>query len=111
MEASDNAILEIEKVQFCTNESNEVILASFQCPRVRKTGEVVLILANHAIDQVCLVHDCASGNCTFKEAETTVMVEREAVTKLAFTYVHDTNCDYLINKFYLGESLKYFNIA
>ena len=47
-------MLEIENVQFCTNESTEVILERFQGPRVRKTGEVVLIPADHASDPVAL---------------------------------------------------------
>jgi hypothetical protein len=62
------------------------------------------------------MHDCSNGGCTFTESETRTMAEREAVTKVKFTYVHNLNhnltqINYLVNKFYLGESLKYFNIA
>lgn len=87
-------------------------MGSFQCPKVRRMGENVVIPSNYVVDQICLVHECSGGKCTFSEAEITTMVEREAVTKVKFSYEHDNshNC-YLINKFYLGDSLKYFDIA
>jgi len=112
METTQHEVVEIERIQFCLDDNEQPILGSFQCPKVRKTGEIALISPDQVVDQLCLVHDCANGKCAFKESETTIMVEREKVTRLKFTYVHDTEHNfYLINKFYLGESLKYFNFA
>jgi hypothetical protein len=66
----------------------------------------------YVVDKVCLVHDCENGNCSFGQAENTIRIERETVTKDSFTYVHGTDHNYyLLNKLYLGESMKYFNIA
>jgi hypothetical protein len=69
---------------------------------------VTLIQSDHVIDQICLIHDCSIGDCTVTESEIRTIVDREAVTKVKFTYVHDLNHkNYLVNKFYLGESHKY----
>jgi hypothetical protein len=106
-------IVAFEKVRFCKDESGNQVLGSFQCAKVERTGQVTLIAPEHVINQVCLVHDCSTGNCHFKESETTVTVEREAVQKVTYNFVHNSNHHYyLVNKFYLGdESLKYFNIS
>ena len=106
METTQQEVVEIERI------NGQPILGSFQCPKVRKTGEIALISPDQVVDQLCLIHDCANGKCAFKESEITIMVEREKVTRVKFTYVHDREHNfYLINKFYLGESLKYFNFA
>lgn len=112
MEVSEKRMVQIEKVQFCKDNSQQPILGCFQCPVVKRIGNLTLIQSDHVIDQICLMHDCSNGGCTFTESETRTMVEREAVTKVKFTFVHNLNHkNYLVNKFYLGESLKYFNIA
>ena len=112
METTQQEVVEIERIKFCLDDNEQPILGSFQCPKVRKTGEIALISPDQVVDQLCLIHDCANGKCAFKESEITIMVEREKVTRVKFTYVHDREHNfYLINKFYLGESLKYFNFA
>lgn len=104
--------MEIEKVEFCTNEAQEKIMGSFECPKVKRMGVNILIPSNYVVDQICLVHECSGGKCSFREAETTTMVEREAVTKVKFSYEHNNSHNYyLVNKFYLGAPLKYFNVA
>jgi hypothetical protein len=104
--------VEIEKMEFCRNESKEIIMGSFQCPNVKRTNEVTIILSDCVVDHLCLVHDCSGGNCSFAQSETTTRIERELVTKVTFSYIHDPDHSfYLLNKFYLGETLKYFNIA
>ena len=102
----------IEQVEFCKDDHDQKVFGSFQCPKVGKTGKTILIPPDHVIDQACLMHDCATGSCSFKESETTVTVEREAVKKVKYAFVHNSNnkC-FLVNKFYLGESLKYFDIS
>ena len=76
---------------------------------MEKTDETVVIPSTHVVDKVCLVHDCANGNCSFGQSENTIRIEREAVSKERFTYVHNIDYNYyLLNKFYLGESMKYF---
>ena len=106
-------IVAIEEVSFCKDKLGNQVLGSFQCAKVERTGQIKLISPEHVIDhQACLIHDCSTGSCCFTESETTVTVEREAVKKVMYNFVHNTNHRYyLVNKFYLGESLKYFNIA
>lgn len=112
IENPNREIVAVEEVRFCKNELGNQVLGSFQCAKVERTGQVKLISPEYVIDQACLVHDCATGSCCFEDSETTVTVEREAVKKVTYNFVHDTNHHYyLVNKFYLGESLKYFNIA
>ena len=102
----------IELVEFCKDDHNQQVLGSFQCPKVERTGKIILLPPDHVIDQACLVHDCSTGSCCFKESETTITVEREAVSKVKYAFVHNRNHKYyLVNKFYLGESLKYFDIS
>ena len=101
----------VEEFTFCKDDSNHQVFGSFQCPRVERTGNVVLTSPHHVIDQVCLVHDCSSGSCCFSQSETTITVERELVKKVQYAFVHENNKYYLINKFYLGESLKYFRVT
>ena len=112
MERNEDSLVEIEKMEFCRNESEEIIMASFQCPKVKRTNEVIVIPSHCVVDQLCLVHDCSGGNCSFAQSETTTRIERELVTKVTFSYIHDPDHPfYLLNKFFLGETLKYFNIA
>ena len=105
-------LVEIQKANSCKDEQGETTLGSFQCPIVEKTKENIIIPSLQVIDKVCLVHDCGNGNCSFSQAENTIMVERECITKETFTYVHNTEHNFfLLNKFHLGECLQYFNIA
>ena len=71
----------IEELIFCKNELGSQVLGSFQCAKVERTGQAKLILPEHVVDQACLVHDCFTGRCCFRESETTVTIEREPVKK------------------------------
>ena len=73
-----------------------------------KKDKTIFIPPNHVIDQACLVHDCATGRCSFKERETTVTVEREKQcykVKYAFVHSYRNHKYFLVNKFYLVERL------
>ena len=109
---ASEGVVEVQKITFCKDEDEQPILGSFQCPKVEKTDEHVVIQSIDVADKVSLVHDCKNGGCFFSESENTVRIEREAVAKEIYTYVHNMDYKYfLLNKFYLGESLKYFNVA
>ena len=111
MERPKREIVAIEEVIFCKNELGNQVLGSFQCAKVERTGQVKLISPEHVVNQACLVHDCSTGRCCFRESETTVTIEREPIKKVTYNFAHDTSHHYyLVNKFYLGESLKYFDI-
>ena len=109
---SSEKMVELQKVEFCKDEQGQPLFGSFQCLQVKKTNKVTMVHSSDVIDQVCLVHDCSHGNCNFGQSEKTITIERENITKRTYTYVHNTACKYyLLNKFYLGESMQYFNIG
>ena len=111
MEAIGESMVEIERVELIKNESQQV-MGSFQCPKVKRTDQTNVIPPVNVIDQICLVHDCTGGNCSFTEADVTTAIEREDVTKVKYSYVYNLNhAYYLVNKFYLGESLKFFDFV
>lgn len=108
---SSEKMVEVQKVELCKDEQGQPLLGSFQCLQVKKTDNITMVHPGDIIDQVCLVHDCTNGNCSFGQSETTAMIERESITKETYTYVHNTDYKhYLLNKFYLGDSMQYFNI-
>jgi hypothetical protein len=61
MEVSEKRMVQIEKVQFCKDNSQQPILGCFQCPVVKRTGNLTLIQSDNVIDQICLMHDCSNG--------------------------------------------------
>ena len=111
MESTGESMVEIELVDLMKNESQQVV-GSFQCPKVKRTDQITIIPAVNVVDQICLAHDCTGGNCAFTEADVTTTIEREDITKVKYSYVHNLiHAYYLVNKFYLGESLKFFNFV
>ena len=111
MESAGEGMVEIERVELIKNESQQV-MGSFQCPKVKRTDQTNVIPPVNVIDQICLVHDCTGGNCSFTEADVTTTIEREDVAKVKYSYVHNLNhAYYLVNKFHLGESLKFFDFV
>ena len=111
MEATGESLVEIERVELIKNESQQV-MGSFQCSKVKRTDQTNVVPPVNVIDQICLVHDCTGGNCSCTEADVTTAIEREDITKVKYSYVYNLiHAYYLVNKFYLGESLKFFDFV
>jgi hypothetical protein len=111
-DSGESKVVQVLKARLCMDQHEEQLLGNFQCPKVEKTDEVAIIPSTNVVDKVCLVHDCLNGNCFFGQSENTMRIERENITRERYTYVHNTDYNYyLLNKFYLGDSMKYFNIA
>ncbi|XP_028413872.1 uncharacterized protein LOC114536720 [Dendronephthya gigantea] len=86
----DQEVVAVEEVRFAKDELENQIFGAFQCPKVELTGQVKLLSPQCVIEQVCLIHDCSAGRCCYKESQTTVTVEREAVSKATYKFVHNT---------------------
>lgn len=106
-------MVEVQELKFCTDEiGQQRLFGSFQCPLIEMTDKITIIPSTQVIDKVCLIHDCANAACSFTPSENTTRIEREIVTTIDYSYVHNTDYKYyLLNKFYLGESMKYFDFV
>ena len=90
------------------DNTNNVVHGKFRSPLLQDTGIQRILPAASVLQKVSVVHNCDYGQCTFTNAEQTVVEEREASSKERYVFQHDpSNKVYLLNRFYLGESWKY----
>ncbi|CAB4029920.1 Hypothetical predicted protein, partial [Paramuricea clavata] len=51
IESENTEIVAVEEFTFCKDDSNHQVFGSFQCPRIERTGNVVLTSPHHVIDK------------------------------------------------------------
>ena len=90
MESIGESMVGIERVNWIKNDLQQM-MGSFQCPKVKRTDQINAIPPVNVVDQICLVYDYTGGNCVCTEADVTITIEREDVTKVKYSYVHNLN--------------------